>query len=150
MTVSDVHGQEAELRLDSNPAVRVRRTPNLDAGRVGIVGDHLTVREIDEATQERGGSVGRNVDAILGNSLEPRIRRRSCMPVQLHVYTARPLDDRVPSDRIVEWTDQDIGACRARGLRRAVEVGHEISRAFHAEGMRDRSLESEHRYRADG
>src|SRR5260370_26720864 len=147
MTVSDVYGQEAELRLDSNPAVRVRRPPNLDAGRVEIVGDHLTVRESDEATQERGGSVGRNVDAIVGNSLEPRIRRRSCMPVQLHVYTARPLNDRVLSDRIVERTDQDIGACRTRGSRRAVEVGHEISRAFDAVGVRDRSLESEHRYR---
>src|SRR5713226_4965977 len=140
MTVSDVHGQEAELRLDSNPPVRVRRPPNLDAGRVGIVGDHLTVRKSDEATQEHGGSVGRNVDAILGNSLEPRIRRRCCMPVQLHVYTARPLNDRVLSDRIVERTDQDIGACRTRGSRRAVEVGHEISRAFDAEGVWDRSL----------
>src|SRR5260370_20581988 len=130
MAVSDGHGQEAELRLDSNPTVRVRRSPNLDAGRVGIVGDHLTVRESDEATQERGGSVGRNVDSILGNSPEPWIRRRSCMPVQLRVYTARPLNDRVPSDRIVERTDQDIGASRTRGLRRAAEVGHEISRAL--------------------
>src|SRR5258708_14321476 len=93
MTVSDVHGQEAELRLDSNPPVRVRRPPNLDAGRVGMVGDHLTMGESAEATQERGDPVGRNVDAILGNSPEPRIRRRSCMPVQLHIYTASPLND---------------------------------------------------------
>src|SRR5258707_6343393 len=100
MTVSDVHGQEAELRLDSNPPVRVRRPPNLDAGRVGIVGDHLTARESDEATQERCGSVGRNVDAILGNRLELSIRRRSCMPVQLDLDTAMPLNDRVPTDPI--------------------------------------------------
>src|SRR5260370_35604970 len=98
MTVSDVHSQETEFRLNSNPPVPVRRPPNLDAGRVGIVGDHLTVRESDEATHERGGPIGRNVYAILRNSLQPRIRRRSCMPVQWHVYTARPLDDRVPSD----------------------------------------------------
>src|ERR1700751_5741160 len=104
MTISNVHGQETELRLDSNPPVRVRRPPNLDAGRVGIVGDHLAVRESDEATQERVGSFRRNVDAILGNSLEPGIRGRSCMPVQLHVYTTRPLNDRVLSDRIVEGT----------------------------------------------
>jgi hypothetical protein len=64
------------------------------------------------------------------------------MPVQLHVYTARPLNDHVPSDGIVERTDQDIGTCRTRGSRRAVEIGHEISRAFGAEGVQDRSLES--------
>src|SRR5260370_11724645 len=39
-------------------------------------------------------------------------------------------------------------AARARS-RRAVEVGQEISRAFEAEGVRDRGLESEHRYRAE-
>src|SRR5262249_21201969 len=73
MTVSNVHDQEAELRLDSNPPVRVRRPPNLDAGRARIVRDHLTVRESDEAAQERGGSVRRNIDAVLWNGLERRI-----------------------------------------------------------------------------
>src|SRR5258708_32515819 len=93
MTVSDVHGQEAELRLDSNSPVRVRRPPNLDAGRVGIVGDYLAMRKSNEATHERVGSVGRNVDAILGNRLEPWIRLRSCLPVQVHAYNAMPLND---------------------------------------------------------
>src|SRR5258708_9684625 len=98
MTISDVHSHEAELRLDSNPPVHVRRPTNLDASRVGIVGDHLTVRERADAMQERGGSVGRNVDAIPGISLDPGITRRRWMPVQLPCYPATLLTDRVLSD----------------------------------------------------
>src|ERR1700759_457386 len=117
MTVRDVHCQEAELRLDSNPPIRVRRSPDLDPGTVRIVRDHLAVRERYKTANELPGSTGRNVDAVFGNGLELRIGWRSCVPVQLHIHTARPLNDSVPSDRIVERTDQDIGACRACGLR---------------------------------
>ena len=37
------------------------------------------------------------------------------MPVQLHIHTAGPLDDDVSPDRIIERSDENIGASHTGG-----------------------------------
>ena len=57
------------------------------------------------------------------------------------MFTPPLLNDRVPSDRIVERTDQDIGAAAAARLASRRRGRSRDIPAFHAEGT-DRSLES--------
>jgi nitrite reductase/ring-hydroxylating ferredoxin subunit len=67
------------------------------------------------------------------------------MPVQLHIHTARPLNNDIPPDRIVKWTDEHVRAIRASCPHRSVQVGHQIACAFHAEWIRDRFFDPENR-----
>src|ERR1700743_3161932 len=65
------------------------------------------------------------------------------------MYTARPRDNDVPADRVVEWRDDDVRIVGRGGTDRRVEVGHEIARSLTAEGIRDRRCEPENRKRSD-
>ncbi len=67
----------------------------------------------------------------------------------LRVHAARPLNDGVPADRILEWGDEDVGSCRLRRADRFVQVRNQISCTLHTKRIRDRRREAEHRQRAD-
>ena len=54
--------------------------------------------------------VGGHIDTVFRNGLERLVGRRGRMPVELHIHAAGPLDDDIPPDRIVKWTDEHICA----------------------------------------
>ncbi len=79
----------------------------------------------------------RDVDTVLGNGRERGVGRLRRVPIQLHVDAARPLDHRIPPDRIGKRRDQNVRAGRLGQLDRGVHVGHEIAGALGAEGIRE-------------
>src|SRR5262247_177696 len=75
MAISYQHGHLTESRLDADTPVRVVRSPNFDTRRAAVVGDDLSIRELDEATDERVRLIWRYVYSILRHGLQLRIRR---------------------------------------------------------------------------
>ena len=45
MAIGHQHGHFAEIRLDPNPPISVRWSPDLDAGRMRVIGDNFAVRK---------------------------------------------------------------------------------------------------------
>src|SRR6476660_4949621 len=86
MPISYEYGHLTESRLDADTPIRVVRSPNFDTRRTGIVGDDFTMRELDEAMDERGGLIWGHVYAILWHRLQLRIRRRARVPIELRVH----------------------------------------------------------------
>src|SRR5882757_10409504 len=125
MTVGHEGRQLAEGGLDSDATVSVSSPADLNARRLRLIGDELAVREPKIALHEGGASQRRDIDAIFGHGLKRGIRRRRRVPVDLRVYAARPLDDRVTADWVGEWLDKNIRTCGARGFDRNVHVGDE-------------------------
>jgi hypothetical protein len=69
VTICNQCSELAERRCDADAPIGVGRPPDLDAGRVCIAGDHLALGEGGEASNERGNSVSRHVDAVFRNGL---------------------------------------------------------------------------------
>src|ERR1700739_502451 len=67
------------------------------------------------------------------------------MPIQLRVHAAWPLNDRVPANRIIEGSDQDIRARGPGGADRFVHIRDQIAGALQSEWIRNRRLEPEYR-----
>src|ERR1700730_7937555 len=103
MTVGHESRQLAEGGLDTDAPVSVAGPADLDARRLRLIGDDLAVREPKIALHEGGASQRRDIDAVFGHGLKRRIRRRRCVPVDLRVHPARPLNDRVPAGWVPEW-----------------------------------------------
>src|SRR5262249_3566403 len=139
-----------ESRLDADAPIRVFRSPNFDTRRAGIVGDDFTMRELDEAMDERVGHVWGYVYAILRHGLQLRIRWRARVPIELRVHTTGKLDNYVAADGIVERRNDDAYAGRAGRANRSVHIRDQIPRPFSTEGIRHRRFKSENRERADG
>src|SRR4029077_589430 len=93
--------------------------------------------------------IGRNIDTILRNRFEWLLGWGCGGPVELCIYAARPLDDRVFSDRIIKRRNQNIRAGRARGAHRLTHVSYQISSSLHAKGIWNRCLVAEYRNRTD-
>src|SRR3984957_12113785 len=128
MAVCHEHGHLAKLRLDPNSSISISGASDFDAGRMCIIRYDFSVRELKKAGSESFYRIFRYVNTVFRDHLETRIGWRGGMPVQLCVDPARPLDDRVQADRILEGTDEDI---RARGVcsaDRRIHVGHKIAR----------------------
>src|SRR5271167_3869949 len=66
------------------------------------------------------------------------------MPIELHIHAARPLDDDVSSERIIERSDQNIGPCRTGGVDGRVHVCHQITCALQPKRIWDGRLEAEY------
>src|SRR5882724_428202 len=62
MAVGHKYGQLAEGRFDADASICVTRTPDLDTGRMRVVGDDFPVRKGQKAAQERGDAVGGEID----------------------------------------------------------------------------------------
>ena len=139
----------AERRGEANTPVGAVCPADLDAGRLRIVAGDGAAGELDEAPDERIGAVGRQVDAVFGNGLQLGVPRRGRVPVELHVDAARPLDDGVAADRVVERGNGDVGATRARCADGGIHIRHEVARSLESERIWNRCLEAEHRQRAD-
>src|SRR5437016_6466267 len=101
MAIGYKHGHLTESRLNADTPIRVVRSPNFDTRRAGIVGDDFTMRELDEAMDERVGLIWGHVYAILWHGLQLSIRRRARVPIELHIYTTGKLDNYIAADRIV-------------------------------------------------
>src|ERR1700752_39684 len=71
------------------------------------------------------------------------------MPVQLRVHAARPLNDCVPPDWMVEGSDYDVRARCLSGADRAVHISDPIACALEPEWIRDWGLETKDGYGAD-
>ncbi len=140
----------AERGFDADAAIAGIRLADLAARGADLIRHHLAMGEAREAAHECLGPVGRHIDAVLRHGLIGGIRRLGGVPVELHVDAAGPLDHGVAADRIGKCADDDIGARRARGLQRHVEIGDQITGALGAERIRDRCLEAEQRHSADG
>ena len=52
MAIRHQHGQLAEVRLDPNSPIGVSRAPDLDAGRMRVIGDDFAMREGNETANE--------------------------------------------------------------------------------------------------
>src|SRR5262249_9871718 len=70
------------------------------------------------------------------------------MPVQLHKYAARPLDDGIASNGVVERCHDNVCSVGLRRLDRFIHVGHEVAGSFEAERIWDRRRETKHGERA--
>src|SRR4029077_18377597 len=150
MAIGYKHGHLTESRLKADTPIRVVRSPNFDTRRAGIVGDDFTMRELDEAMDERVGLIWGHVYSILWHGLQLSIRRRARVPIELHIYTTGKLDNYIAADRIVERRHDDVRAGRAGRANRSVHIGDQIPRPFATEGVRHRCFKSENRERTDG
>ncbi len=128
MAVGDEHGHLSKFRLHPDSAISIRRPPDFDARRMCIIRYDFSVRERQKAGNESAHRVYRHVDMVFWDHLEARIRCLDRMPLNLCVHSARPLDDRISPDRIVEWTDENIRARRASSANGRHYVGHKITR----------------------
>src|SRR5580704_6024679 len=108
MPVGYDHYRRAKDRRNPDPAIGIGHAADLNARRVSIIGNNFAVRESEKALNERCHTFWRDINAVLRNRLQRRVRRRRGVPIELHIHPARPLDDDVPPDWIIEWTDQHI------------------------------------------
>ena len=108
------------------------------------------MRKREKALNECRRPFRRNVDAILRNGLQRRVRWRRRVPIQLHVYAAGPLHHGILADRVIERRDQNIGAVDLRRADSILQIGHEIARTFHSERIRYGRFESEDRHASHG
>src|ERR1700741_1486144 len=106
--VCDEHGELAKLRFKPYSAIGVSRSSDFYARSMRIVGGDSAVRECKKATNELVCLVSGDIDAIFRNRLKCSVGWRSGMPIELRIDAARPLDDRVSPNRVVEGSDEDI------------------------------------------
>ena len=137
------HSELAKGRLDADPSVGVARTADFNPRRMGIVRHYLAMREREKTLHECRYTNWRNIDTILRDGLKRSVRRRSCVPIQLRIHAARPLDNRVPSDGIGKRGHEHVGAGFAGSLDRDIHILYEITGPFGAEWKGDWGLEPE-------
>src|SRR5690242_15901301 len=126
MPIGHEHGHFAEFRFDPDLPISIARPSDLNAGRLCIVRYDFSMSEPDKAVDERPLGIWRYVHAVFRDDMQGGIRWCGRMPVELHVDATRPLDDRVSSDWIVEWTDENIRASCPSSTDRGIHVGHKI------------------------
>src|SRR6201993_1733322 len=117
---------------------------------MSIVRDNPAVTERNIARYECGCTIRGHIDTVFRNSLKSFIGRSSRVPIELRVHAARPLDNGISSDWVIEWSHKNVGACRASGLYRRIKIGYEVTRSLHAKRIRNRRLEPENRQRSYG
>src|SRR6266853_310420 len=105
VTVGNHRGQLAELRFDSYSPIGFRGPSDFDARCARFIRDETPVGKREKAGHKCIHSVLRDIDPILLYRLQRGIRWRGGVPVQLCVHATRPLNDCVPTDRIIEWSD---------------------------------------------
>src|SRR5271168_1849959 len=108
MSVRNQHGHFAETGLDAHAAIGIVGPANLDARRLPVIRDNFAAREGYKVSNENVGALRGYVDPIFGDSLKLGVMRRGCVPIELHIDTARPRDDGIAANRILEWCHDDI------------------------------------------
>ena len=108
MSVRNQYQELSEEGFNADATVGVAWKANFNARCVRIIRDDSSVGEGKETLQEFGHSNGRHVDAVLGNRLERRVRRRFGVPIKLSVDSAWLLNDRVATKWIGKRFHQDI------------------------------------------
>src|SRR6266702_875855 len=146
MAIGNKDREFAEKRFDADAPEYVTWSANLNSGRMRIIRNDLAMREGKKASKEVGNTYGRNIDTVLGNCLKRRVCGFSCVPVQLHVDSAWPLNDCIASNRIRERRHKDISPRRRCGNNSTIEIGDKIASPLCAEGIRNRSLEPKQRH----
>src|SRR3984957_12457606 len=126
MPVGYDHYRRAKERRNPDPAIGIGHAADLNARRVSIIGNNFAVRESEKALNERCHAFWRDIDAVLRNRLQRGVRRRSGVPIKLHIHAPWPLDHSVFTDRIVERSDEKIRTVRLRRPNCRFQVGHEI------------------------
>src|ERR1700758_5669584 len=113
---------------------------------MSIIRDNPAVTERNIARYECGCTIRGHIDTVFRNSLKSFIGRSSRVPIELRVHAARPLDNGISSDWVIEWSHKNVGACRTSGLDCRIEIGHEVTRSLRAEWIGNRRLETKHRH----
>ena len=108
MAVGDENGQLPESRFDAHAAIGFVRYPDLGAGGLRVVRNHLPVRESKEAAKQRADRMSRYIYPVLWDRHERRIVGERRMPVKLHVNAARPLYDYIAPDRVGIGIDKNV------------------------------------------
>ncbi len=116
MAVRHQHLQIAESGDDADTAVGLVKATDFAGVGVLLVRDDTSSGKGDETVHKGVGAIGRDIDAILRNSVERRIGGRFEVPVELHLHAARPLDDGIYANGIFERRDNQVGSGDARGL----------------------------------
>src|SRR5260370_24423721 len=122
MPIRHEHRQLSESGFNANSPIGVARLANLNAWSAWIVKDDFPARKSAETPREIIRAIRRNINPILWDGLQCFVRGSSCMPIELRVYAARPLDDRVSPNRVVARSDQDIRTARARCANSRIQV----------------------------
>jgi hypothetical protein len=68
-----------------------------------FVGDYFAAREHQKIVDEVIGLIALHIDSIVGNRCEGTVFWRGGMPIELHDDAARPSDQSVYADGILEW-----------------------------------------------
>jgi hypothetical protein len=128
----------AELRFEANAPISLARLADFRGVRVPVIGNHPAAGKVYERMRKIIDAVRRHIDAILRYESERFVRRGHEVPVELHFYAAGPLYDRIHSDRVLEWFDQDAGARCARGRHRLIHVRDQVAGTLQTERIRYR------------
>src|SRR5271170_195494 len=148
MAVRYENRQLAEVGLDTDSPIGVTRPSDLRSGSVRIISDDIPMTKGKKAVYEGSHAIGGHIDTVFRNGLKSFVGRRGRVPIELRVHAARPLDNGISSDWVIEWSYKNVGACRASSLYRRIEIGHEVTRSLCAKRIRNRRLEPENRKRS--
>src|SRR5271170_583646 len=116
MTVRHQYLHISKERRDPDAAVGFSRAPDFAGIGALVVRNHFAMREPHEGIHKIVGLIARYVDPVVRNGFERRICGWREVPIQLHLDTARPLNDGVNPDRILEWLDNYFCSRRSRSL----------------------------------
>src|ERR1700760_4871467 len=145
MAIGYENRQLAKVGLNTDSPISVTRPSDLDTGSVRIISDHIPMTKGKKAVYEGSHAIGGHIDTVFRNGLKSFIGRRGRVPLELRVHAARPLDNGISSNWVIEWSHKNVGACRASGLDCRIEIGHEVTRSLCAKRIRNRRLETENR-----
>ena len=145
MAIRYENRQLAEVGLDTDSPISVTRPSDLNTGSVRIISDDIPMTKGKKAVYEGSHAIGGHIHTVFRNGLKSLIGRRGRVPIELRVHAARPLDNGISSDRVIEWSHKNVGAGRASGLDRRIEISHEVTRSLCAKRIRNRRLEPENR-----
>ena len=124
MSVRHQHLHIAEQRIYADATIRFARAPNLAPIGLRLVRSDLAFREAQKILYKFVSYIARHIHPVVRNGFQRGVIRCGEMPIELHLHAARPLNDRVHSNRILERLDHHLRARRARGRDRLRHIGN--------------------------
>src|SRR5271155_2389046 len=121
MAIRYENRQLAEVGLDTDSPIGITRPSDLNTGSVRIIRDDIPMTKGKKAVYEGRHAIGGHIDTIFRNGLKSFIGRRGRVPIELRVHAARPLDNGISSDWVIEGSHKNVSPRRARSLDRRIE-----------------------------
>src|SRR5215469_3888015 len=143
MAVRRENGDSPESRFNPNSPIGFFGLSDLDAGSMRVVRRDPSVRKRYKAADKIVCAVCRDINPIFWNCSQGFVRGSGCMPIELHIHAARPLNNGISSYRIVERSDENVGPCAMGSADGSVEIRHQITSPLNAERIGHRCLEAE-------